>query len=401
MTLDGSLSQREEISWPKMGILKWPLTIERFAYFGGTATASLMANINAFRNQVKPDGLQTTRGIGQEVIEEVYKMGGLGQSSYEQDEYQIEDGELAYSYAIDPEIFKFVTLKMVVEAGVKVLFHTYFSDVIMEGNILKGIIVENKSGRQAIFGRVIIDATGDGDVAFKAGAPYWQSKRDEDGRMEDQLMYRICGFPLQTESGPVKGSIANKCMTVWGPPARRLDGTNADELTTEEIETRLALYEHFAQLKEKNPVLKDAVIVGTGPLIGVRQTRFIKGEYVLTGEDVISGRRFDDVIAVCSSPIIRYYGYRRYLEHEGYDIPYRCLLPLKVEQLLVAGRCISSDQPSYESYRAMAPIMSIGEAAGTAAALSMREGVPPRRLDVKKLQETLISQGVELGQSRK
>lgn len=99
-----------------------------------------MANINAFWNQVKPDGLQTTRGIGQEVIQEMHKMGGLGQSSYEQDEYQIEDGELAHSYAIDPEIFKFVTLKMVVEAGVKVLFHTYFSDVIMEGNILKGIM---------------------------------------------------------------------------------------------------------------------------------------------------------------------------------------------------------------------------------------------------------------------
>ncbi len=378
------------------------LIIERFAYFGGTATASLMANINAFRNQRKPDYLQTSRGIGQEIMMEMYKMDGLGQTSYQEvdDEYNIEEGELAYSYAIDPEIFKFVTLKMVHEAGAEILFHTYFADVIMEDDKINGIIVENKSGRSAIFAKVIVDASGDGDVSYKAGASFWQVEYDEKSRLEDALMYRITGFPEETEEGVVTGSIANKCMTVWGPSAPEKPATNAKELTEEEIETRLAIYNHLRKLKKERPELKDAVIVGTGPLIGVRQTRFIEGEYKLTAEDVIKGEQFDDAIALCSSPIIRYYGYRRYLEHEGYDIPYRCLLPQKIQNLLVAGRCISSDQPAYESWRAMAPIMSIGEAAGAAAALSVKEEVSPKKINVKKLQKTLIEQGTELGQSR-
>jgi len=378
------------------------LIIERFGFFGGTATASLMANINGFRNQRNPDYLQTTKGIGAEIMMELQKMGGLGQTSYEQVEYDIEKGELAYSYAIDPEMFKFVSLKLVLETGADVLFHTYFSDVIVEGRDLRGIIVENKSGRSAIYGKVIVDASGDADVAFKAGGPCWQVRHNEGPRLGDQLMYRITGFPTETEGGPTPGSIVNKCMTIWGPcPRQMYDATNAQELTKEEIETRLRLYEHFEELKRRNPLLKDSVIVNTGPLIGVRQTRFIEGEYKLTGEDVIEGRRFDDVIAVCSSPIIHYYGYRHYLEHEGYDIPYRSLVPKKIDNLLVAGRCISSDQAAYESYRAMAPIMSIGEAAGTAAALCSKNGTRPRNADVSQIQETLQAQGAEIGQGRK
>ena len=106
------------------------------------------------------------------------------------------------------------------------------------------------------------------------------------------------------------------------------------------------------------------------------------------------------MIAVSPCPIIHYYGYRRYLEHEGYDIPYRCLLPRKVDNLLVAGRCISSEQQPYESHRAMVPIMAIGQAAGVAAALCCRDGVSPRQLDVARLQDALVAQGAELRRGR-
>jgi hypothetical protein len=137
-------------------------------------------------------------------------------------------------------------------------------------------------------------------------------------------------------------------------------------------------------------------LVETPPLLGIRQTRFIEGEYKLKADDAIKGTRFDDVVAMCSCPIISFYGYRRYLEHEGYDIPYRCLVPKKIDGLLVAGRCISSEQQPYESHRAMIPIMAIGQAAGTAAALCARDGVKPRQLDVARLQETLRSQNAVL-----
>ena len=183
---------------------------------------------------------------------------------------------------------------------------------------------------------------------------------------------------------------------VWGPRAQPIDGTDADALSTAEVDARLRVYEDLVQKQANDPTLADARVIETPPLLGIRQTRFIEGEYKLTAEDAIEGRRFDDVVAISSCAIIHYYGYRRYLEHEGYDIPYRCLVPKRIEQLLIAGRCISSEQQPYESHRAMIPIMAIGEAAGTAAALSARQGVAPRDLDVALLQDTLIAQGAEL-----
>jgi hypothetical protein len=173
-------------------------------------------------------------------------------------------------------------------------------------------------------------------------------------------------------------------------------GTDADALSRAEIEARLKVYEDFAGKQAKNPELADARVVETPPLLGIRQTRFIEGEYKLTADDAIQGRRFDDVIAISSCPIIHYYGYRRYLQHQGYDIPYRSLVPKKLDNLLVAGRCISSEQQPYESHRSMVPIMAIGQAAGTAAALSAKSGSTPRLLDVGRLQETLIAQGAVL-----
>ena len=122
--------------------------------------------------------------------------------------------------------------------------------------------------------------------------------------------------------------------------------------------------------------------------------------YNMTGEDVLEGRIFKDSIAMAANPVIHYYGYRRFLTHEGYDIPYRCLVPSVVEGLLVVGRCMGSDQIAYESWRAMAHIFAIGEAAGTAAALAALEGKTPRAVDVERLRARLIEKGAEIGQSR-
>lgn len=183
---------------------------------------------------------------------------------------------------------------------------------------------------------------------------------------------------------------------VWGPGVGPIDGVDADQLSQAEVAARLRVYEDFRSKQAQHPELADAQVIETPPLLGIRQTRFIEGEYKLTAEDAIEGRRFEDVVAISSCAIIHYYGYRRYLEHEGYDIPYRCLVPRKVENLLIAGRCISSEQQPYESHRAMIPMMAIGQAAGTAAALAAMKRVLPRDLDVAELQRTLIAQGAEL-----
>jgi len=369
------------------------LLIERFGYLGGTATASLMININGFRNQVEPDSVQTVRGIAQEIILELHSMNGLGKSPYRQKEYPIEKGELSYSYCVDPEKLKYVTLKLVHKAGVDILFHTYFSDVIRKENDLKGVIVENKSGRQAIFAKVTVDATGDGDVAARAGAPYWQADHDAENVLKDNIMYKISGI-RETEFANCR---YNDSSVVWGPGG--VWGRNdAREISKAEVEVRLQVPKHFQGILEQNPQLKEAgaYLAETPPMLGIRQTRFIEGEYKLSAQDAIEGRRFDDVVAISSCPIIHYYGHRRYLQHLGYDIPYRCLVPKNIDCLLVAGRCISSEQQPFESHRSMAPIMAIGQAAGTAAALCAKDGLKPRQLDVRLLQQKLTEQGAVL-----
>jgi len=365
--------------------------IERFGYLGGTATACLMACINGFRNQVEPDSTQVVRGIAEEIVLELKRLGGLGKSPYKQKPYPTEPGRLEYSYAIDTEKFKYVTLKMCVDAGVDILFHTWFCDGIVTDDVLRGVIIENKSGRQALLARIVVDATGDADVAARAGVPFWQTYKDEAPRLNDALMYRI-----QFGSSRPQGQFACDFGTnavVWGPRIGPINGADAEQLSRGEVEARLRIFEDFADKQAKHPELADARLIESPPMLGIRQTRFIEGLYKLTADDAITGRRFDDVVAISPCPIIRYYGYRRYLEHEGYDIPYRCLVPKKIDHLLVAGRCISSEQQPYESHRAMVPIMAIGQAAGTAAALCAKQRISPRALDVRRLQETLLSQG--------
>jgi hypothetical protein len=371
---------------------------EQFGYLGGTATASLMACINGFRNQVEPDFTQTVRGIAEEIVLKLKDMGGLGKSPYKQKSYPTEPGQMEYSYAIDTEKFKYVTLKMCVDAGVDILFHTYFCDSIVEEGILRGVIVENKSERQALMAKCVVDASGDGDVAARAGAPFWQTKSDEAPRLNDALMYRI-EFGKERPPKDFRCDFGTNAV-VWGPGVGPINGANADELSRAEIEARLGVFENFSKMQKENPGLAGAKVVETPPLLGIRQTRFIEGEYKLTAEDAIEGRRFEDVVAISSCAIIHYYGYRRYLEHEGYDIPYRCLVPKKIDNLLVAGRCISSEQQPYESHRAMVNIMAIGQAAGVAAALSAEQNIAPRNLDVERLQKSLIEQGAELRKQR-
>ena len=394
------------------------LLVEQFGYLGGTATASLMACINGFRNQVEPDNTQVVRGIAEEIVLELKKIGGLGRSPYKQKSYPTEPGQLEYSYAIDTEKFKYLTLKMCVEAGVDILFHTYFCDSIVDGGSIRGVIVENKSGRQALMARIVVDASGDGDVAARAGVPFWQTVHDEAPRLNDSMMYRI-EFGASRPEGTFACDFGSNSV-VWGPGTGAINGVDGDELSQAEIRARLEVYNDFAAKQKEHPELADARVVETPPLLGIRQTRFIEGEYKLTAEDAIEGRRFDDVVAISPCAIIHYYGYRRYLEHEGYDIPYRCLVPSArescaslpgrtgdrpevgrgVDHLLVAGRPISSQQQPYESHRAMVPIMAIGQAAGTAAALCAQQDTRPRELDVTRLQDTLIAQGAELRRAK-
>ena len=383
------------------------LIIERYPFFGGTATASLMADIVGIRNQVEPNDLQVMKGLGEELILRLLKMNGARaavSTAYKSTERSNTKGDLSYSYAFSTEAFKLAALQMVKESGCDILFHAFFSDTIKETcpktgkETVKGVIVETKSGRYAVMGTVVIDASGDGDVAARAGAEFMDYKMAGEKSLDDCIMYKVTGF--DADNVTIGSCVMGTDMVLWGPSAGWHDSTDARSLSDMEVDVRLRVAEDFEKLKVEHPELKDARISETAPLRGIRQTRFIKGEYVITGEDVLTGVVPEDSVAMAANPVIRYYGYRRFLEHNGYGIPYRCFVPEKLDGLLVAGRCISSDQIAYESWRAMSTVLCMGEAAGTAAALAVKSGKEPRAIDVKALQAQLIEQGAEIGQNK-
>lgn len=374
------------------------LIVEQYPFFGGTATAGLMINLVGFRNQVAPDDVQVTKGIGEELMLRLLAVGGAKHSpnAYPSAIRSDTKGDLSYNYIVDAERCKYEMMSMLLEAGVHILFHTYIVDAIVENHVVRGVIFENKSGRQAAMAHVTVDCTGDADVAFRAGVPFGQASVDEQKRLPDCLMYRIKGFDMRTK---MYGCLDGDTMVVWGPLSMARDDTNGEELTQSEIETRSKVYMDLEEKIKKNPELAGAKVVETPVHLGVRQTRFIQGEYILTGEDVLEGRHFEDSIAMGINPVIAYYGYRRFLKHRGYQIPYRCLVPQTVDGLLVAGRCISSDQVAFESYRAMAHILCIGEGAGVAAALCAQQCIPVRSININLLQTKLKEQGAEIGQT--
>jgi hypothetical protein len=207
------------------------------------------------------------------------------------------------------------------------------------------------------------------------------------------LMYRLGGLPSKFVI-PGSGIRIGDRIVKWGPGFRG-DALNVEVLTQAEVETRLKLWDLVQEMR-KTTGIESLYLMETPACIGVRETRRITGEYVLTEQEGIKGARFPDVIAISSNPMPSYRGKRYFFEHEGFDIPYRCLVPKKTEGLLLSGRCISCEQGAFQSARSMAPAMAIGHASGCAAAMAAVRGVPPRKLEVKALQKLLLSQRAEL-----
>ncbi len=332
-----------------------------------------------------------------------------------------------HRFQVDHHQAKIVLDELILEAGVRPLYHTFGVDVLLEDKTIRGTVIESKAGRQAVIARVVVDATGDGDIAARAGAPF--EKGDERGRLQGptyifdmagvdvdratsvplatirQLMeeaVRSGDWPLTRVSGsysplPLPGHVHANMTRVY-----RTDGTDPESLTRADIEGRRLAVMYAGFLRARVPGFEHAYLAGLAPQIGIRETRRIMGEYVLTGDDVLSARKFEDGICNAAWPIELHDPdgpdtRRTHLEGDAcYQIPYRCLVPLGVEQLLVAGRCLSSTREGNGSARVMAYAIAMGEAAGTAAALALARGETVRRLDARLLCRELDRQGVAL-----
>lgn len=369
------------------------LLIERYPFLGGNGTAGLMTCYNGFRNQRPPEALQTVKGIPAEYIAELVRLGGIADDDpYPKAKHDAASGDVPYCIGFDPEAAKIAAFNLIKKEGVKLRLHCWVVAPMLDGERLTGVVVESKSGRQGISADIVIDATGDGDIAAGAGAPF-MSPAEKGDRMGMSLMYRIGGVPPSVE-GPFGGVRIGDRVVRWGPGFGG-DGLDVENLTRAEVETRLKLWDEI-QAMRKEPGMESVYLAQTATGIGVRETRRILGEYVVTEQDAIKGTRFPDVVAISSNPMPSYRGKRFFFAHEGFDIPYRALVPKKVEGVILTGRCISCEQAPFQSARSMAPAMAIGHASGCAAALAALGNVPPRKLDVKALQKLLISQKVEL-----
>lgn len=372
------------------------LLIERYAFLGGNGVAGLMTCYNGFRNQRPPEALQTVKGIPAEYIAELVRLGGVADAdTYEQPvPHYVAKGDIPYTVPFDPEVAKVASLNLLRKEGVKMRLHSWVVAPMLDGSRVTGVIVESKSGRQAIAADLVIDCTGDGDVAAWAGAPFMSPVKPGEGdRMGMTLMYRLGGVPGSVK-GPFGGIRHRDWVTRWGPRFGG-DGTDVENLTRAEVETRLQLWDRVQEMRKKEG-MESLYLMQTATGIGVRETRRITGEYIVTTQDAIKGTRFPDVIAISSNPMPGYHGKRFFFDHEGFDIPYRSLVPKKVEGLVLSGRCISCEQGPFQSARSMAPAMAIGHASGCAAAMAATSGVPPRKLNVKELQKLLLSQNAEL-----
>ena len=380
------------------------LLVERYGFLGGMATAGLVNPFMTFH----AGGKQIIAGILQELIENLKEMHGY----------------LEKYRAFDPEAMKIIMEKMALESGVELLYHTLFIDTIVRRDgAINSAILFGKSGFLSVEAKVFVDATGDGDVAISAGAPY-EKGRPEDGLMQPMtLNFDIAGVDMDKlpsadelnkeflkakKRGEINCPRENVMMFFTTSPGVvhfnttriiNVDGTNVFDLTKAEIEGRRQMLEIFIWLKKTFPAFRNAYIVRSGTQVGVRETRRIIGEYVLTAEDILSARKFPDAICRGSYPIDIHNpkGEGTVLKYpppgDYYEIPYRCLVPLRVENLLIASRCISATHEAHSAIRIMPIVMGIGQAAGTAAALCVQHSVKPRLLDASLLRERLRSQG--------
>ena len=375
------------------------MLIESRGYLGGNLTIGL-----PILGYLGRKGNQIIKGLPQLFIDRLRARGAAGEHR---------PCKLHVSLTIiDPEEAKTVALEMLQEVGVEVLLYVFCADVVKNGDAVEGVVIESKAGREAILAKTVIDCTGDGDVACRAGVEC--RKGDADGGMQPPtLMFCMKGVDVQKlrdalvsqpdvfdmDTMPAEQFRTGK---FWVNMSRvsGVDSTKPESYTHGEVEGRKQIYELERYLKNFVPGFENAWREKVAPFMGIRESRVIVGKYILTAEDILACRRFDDAVAVASYPVDIHHATggdcTLHWCEDCYDIPYRSLVPAAVENLLVAGRCSSMNHEAMASTRVMSTCMALGEAAGRAARIALEEGVRPSAVDVEKVREELRQTGAYL-----
>ena len=420
------------------------LVVEQFGFLGGSQTAALVTPM--MPNQV--DMIPLNGGIDFEINSRLIDLRESG---------VWKDGNRGW---FNPETLKVVLEQMNLEAGTELLYYTYFEDVIMEGADVRGIVVVNKAGRGAILAKRTIDCTGDADVAFRADAPcevgdpesglnqafsvrfnlgnvdlkrfadflrslgrhdVLENPEGSDIQLIHTAMVWNKGWTLEplfrkgVEEGVLKESDGNyfQAFTMAGRPGELAlncprissDTSGADpfHLTMSQIKGRQIIQRYVSFFRKYLPGCENAYLVMTAPMVGVRESRRIRGEYYVTVDDVLGAKKFEDAILRNNYPLDVHSDKEKSQAQSGklppgeyHEVPYRSIVPLKVDQLLVAGRCLSASFLAQSSIRIQSNCRAMGEAAAVASALSIHKRLSPRQLDGIQLRKRLIEKGGKL-----
>ena len=375
------------------------MLLEKYGFLGGLVTSSLVITTPPLNNGFNLD-------LGNRLNDKAVYTPCLNSDA---------DTRPLKLHAIDPEILKYEMVCMLKEAGVELLLHTYIAGTLMDNDAVKGIVMENKAGRQAVKAAMVIDATGDADIAAYAGAPFRLVKKPM------TMMYNMVGVDVAQaldafgnwggirefiRAGIQKGELEFDLgldrefgapgvyaeelvykdeLNVWSGNLMGMDGIDPADLTRAEIITREHVMRMTTYLKQKAPGFGNARIEYTSTQVGVRATRQIIGEAMPDKEEV-QHKKFPDTVV------------KPYARSEM-RLPFGSLVPQKADNLLVAGRCISADEKAMGNLRLIPVCTATGQAAGTAAAMAIKQGLSPRRIDVAELQKNLMKQGMDLGLS--
>ena len=408
------------------GLGRKTLLVERYGFLGGMGTAAGVTNFCGLHANVFGQHRQVVHGIADELLERIDRLGGLNPP-------HVVFGKIS-AQAYDTAAYKRAADDVLLERRAELLFHALGAGVVMEGGRIAALLVETKSGRHAVRGDIFIDCSGDGDLTAWAGAPF--TLGDGHGNMlYPTLMLRVNGVEptaageawrtipermaeaeKRGEKFPRKGAIVRpqRHAIEWrvnvtqlrNPDGSAVDGTDARALSAGEVEGRRQAQAFFDFLRRDVPGFADAYIVDIPPQIGIRETRRVTGAYQLTGEDVLSCASFPDTIGVNGWPLEQHvagdvvWGFPPPNSRGFNHLPYRMLLPQKLENLLVAGRCASMTHEGQSAARVSGACFVMGQAAGTAAHLALSGNAPPAEISVDELQRVLEQNGVYLGRDQ-
>jgi hypothetical protein len=404
------------------------ILVEAYGFLGGAGTAAGLSTFCGLHAAVFGEHEQVVHGLCDDILDRLRAMDGLNAPHL-----SVQDRIQAQAY--DISAYKIAADELLGAAGVEILFHAYGCGCTMASeDRIETLLVETKSGRFAIRGEIFVDASGDGDLAAWSGVPH--ELGDGAGNMlYPTTMFRINGVDHQRagdawklipklmdeaeRSGrrfPRKKPIVRpqrnpiewraNLTQIKTPEGRAVNGIDAREFSYGEIEGRRQCWDVFSFIKEVTPGFDEAYIVEIAPQIGIRETRRITGEYQLDRDDILGCRDFDDTIGVNGWPVEAHvagdvnFVFSEWGSRGFNQIPYRIIVPQKIENLFVAGRCASMTHEGQSSARVTGSCFVMGQAAGTAADLALAAGTTPRELDVAKLQQALEAGGAYLGRDR-